>query len=301
MKMKKVFASVAAVAMAASMVSATAYAADWSQTSYADDDPSTVSIVSTSADGVVFTQTADGTAAKARITLDKVLANPDDVKNVYSGTWTVVYHGLAGTDIQGVGGGCYAATGNSTTYWLSPEYNEDGSVTWADEVSVEDSFKWLLSTSVPKDASTAEFVFMDWSNTALASNGVTIEIKDFKLFDKGGNEIAQLEYGSFSEATAEETEATEETTAEETTAAEETEAAVEETTEAVEEVAVEEPEVVEEVVVAEEPEVVEEVVTEAAPVADTTTPVAATGNAAAASIAVVMVAAGAAAVVSKRK
>ena len=268
--MKKHLSSLAAVAAAAAMcamVSASASAADWSQTGYADDDPSTVSIVSTSADGVVFTQTTDGVAAKARITLDQVLADPADVSKLYSGTWTVVYHGLAGSDIQGVGGGCYAGTCNSTTYWLSPEFNEDGTVTWDDEVSVEDSFKYLLPSQVPTDAASTEYVFMDWANANLVSNNVTIEIKDLKLFDKDGNEIAQKEYSGAAETATEE-------------AAPAEDAAVEET--AAEEVAVEET-------------------TEAAPEADATTPVAATGNTAAASIAAVMAVAGAAALISKRK
>lgn len=268
--MKKHLSSLAAVAAAAAMcamVSASASAADWSQTGYADDDPSTVSIVSTSADGVVFTQTTDGVAAKARITLDQILADPADASKLYSGTWTVVYHGLAGSDIQGVGGGCYAGTCNSTTYWLSPEFNEDGTVTWDDEVSVEDSFKYLLPSQVPTDAASTEYVFMDWANANFVSNNVTIEIKDLKLFDKDGNEIAQKEYSGAAEAATEE-------------AAPAEDAAVEET--AAEEVAAEET-------------------TEAAPEADATTPVAATGNTAAASIAAVMAVAGAAALISKRK
>lgn len=218
--MKKHLSSLAAVAAAAAMcamVSVSASAADWSQTGYADDDPSTVNIISTSADGVVFTQTTDGVAAKARITLDQMLADPADASKLYSGTWTVVYHGLAGSDIQGVGGGCYAGTCNSTTYWLSPEFNEDGTVTWDDEVTVEDSFKYLLPSQVPSDASATEYVFMDWANANLVSNNVTIEIKDLKLFDKDGNEIAQKEYSGAAEAAP-----AEDTAVEETAAAEET-------------------------------------------------------------------------------
>lgn len=262
--MKKHLSSLAAVAAAAALcatVSATASAADWSQTGYADDDPATVNIISTSADGVVFTQTTDGVAAKARITLDQILADPADVSKVYSGSWTIVYHGLAGSDIQGVGGGCYAATCNSTTYWISPEFNEDGTVTWEDEVAVEDSFKWLLPSQVPEDASQAEFVFMDWANANLVSNNVTIELKDFKIFDKEGNEIAQKAYsGAAAEEAPAEEAPVEEAPAEEAPAE-----------------------------------------TEAAPAADTTTPVAATGNTAAASIAAVMAVAGAASLISKRK
>lgn len=220
--MKKHLSSLAAVAAAAALcvsVSATASAADWSQTGYADGDPATVNIISTSADGVVFTQTTDGVAAKARLTFDQILADPADASKVYSGSWTIVYHGLAGSDIQGVGGGCYAATCNSTTYWISPEFNEDGTVTWEDEVVVEDGFKWLLPSQVPENPSEAEFVFMDWANANLVSNNVTIELKDFKIFDKEGNEIAQKEYGA-SGAAAEEAPAAEETPAEEAPAEE---------------------------------------------------------------------------------
>ena len=223
--MKKNLSSLAAIAAAAALcvsVSAAASAADWSQTGYADGDPATVNIISTSADGVVFTQTADGLAAKARITLDQILADPADVSKVYSGTWTVVYHGLAGSDIQGIGGGCYAATCNSTTYWISPEFNEDGTVTWEDEVTVEDGFKWLLPSQVPESAADSEFVFMDWASANFVSNNVTMEIKDLKLFDKEGNEIAQKEY-SAAAAPAEEAPAEEAPVAEEAPA--ETEAA----------------------------------------------------------------------------
>ena len=209
--MKKNLSSLAAIAAAAALcvsVSAAASAADWSQTGYADGDPATVNLISTSADGIVFTQSADGLAAKARITLDQILADPADVSKVYSGTWTVVYHGLAGSDIQGIGGGCYAATCNSTTYWISPEFNEDGTVTWEDEVTVEDGFKWLLPSQVPENPSEAEFVFMDWACANFVSNNVTMEIKDLKLFDKEGNEIAQKEYsGAAAEAAPAETEA----------------------------------------------------------------------------------------------
>lgn len=269
--MRKNLSSIAAVAAAAALcvsASAAVSAADWSKTGYADGDPATVNIISTSADGVVFTQTTDGVAAKARLTLDQILADPADVSKVYSGSWTIVYHGLAGSDIQGVGGGCYAATCNSATYWLSPVFNEDGTVTWDDEVVVEDSFKWLLPSQVPENPADAEFVFMDWANANLVSNNVTIELKDFKLFDKEGNEIAQKEYGASGAA--------EEAPAEEVPAAEETPAA-------------------------EEAPAAEETPDEEAPAADTTTPAAATGNTAAASLAAVMALAGAAALISKRK
>ncbi len=215
MKMKKIISCAAAAAMALSMAAVSASAADWSQTGYADDNPDTINIVSTDANGVVAAQVNDGTAVKARITLDQILADPADVANIYRGTYKVTYKGLAGSDIQGVGGGLYAATCNSTTFWLSPEFNDDGTVTWEDEVTVEDEFKWLLPSQVPEDASQAEFVFMDWSNSNFVSNDVTITYSDLHLFDKDGNEIAQKEYSGAAAAVEEEAPAEEEAATEE--------------------------------------------------------------------------------------
>lgn len=173
----------------------------------------------------------------------------------------MTYKGLAGTDIQGVGGGLYAATCNSTTFWLSPEFNEDGSVTWEDEVVAEDEFKWLLPSQVPESAADAEFVFMDWSNSNFLSNNVTITVSDLHLFDKDGNEIAQKAYGGGGEAAPEATE----------------EAAPEATEEAAtEEVA-------------------------PAPTSDDVSASVATGNVSAAAIASVMAVAAAAAVASKKR
>ena len=213
MKFKKISTIAAAIA-AAAMMAMSASATNWATASYADDNPDTVSIISTAENEVVFTQAVDSTAAKCRVTLVNILENPDDVSKIKSGSWKITYKGLAGTDIQGVGGGTYCATSNSTSYWVSPTFNEDGTVTWEDEVVCEDSFKYLLPSHVPTDASTAEFVFMDWSNSALANNNVTITISDFKLFDENGNEIAQKAYAG-------EAAATEEAPAEEAPAAEE--------------------------------------------------------------------------------
>ncbi len=281
MKMKKIFAGVAALATV-SALSVSASAADWSKASYADNDPATVSIVSHDENGVTFTATADGAQAKCRITLVDVLENPDDVSKIKSGSWKITYNGLSaftGTEQGWLGGGTYVATGNSASVSLAPSnWAEDGTAIWDDSMTVEDTFKYLLPSSVPTDASAAEFVFMDWSGVNLVSNNITITVSDLKLFDEAGNEIAQKAYGA-SDAAAEETEAPAETEA----AVEETEAAVEET---------EAP--------AETEAPVEEVVEEA-PVADTTTDAAATGNAGVAAIAAVMAVAGAAAVVSKRK
>ena len=209
MNMKKTVSAIAAAAMAVSALSIAATAADWSKTGYADDDPNTVSIISTDANGVTFTQAVAGGACKARITLSDVLANPEDVSKIKSGSWDITYNGLSsltGTEIGWLGGGTWCASTNSAQFGIGPqETNEDGTTVWDDTQTISDSFKYLLPTQVPTDASEAEFVFMDWSGQDLASNGITVTISNFKLFDEDGNEIAQKEYGGASDAAADTT------------------------------------------------------------------------------------------------
>lgn len=295
MNMKKIISSIAAIAMTASLMTVADNAADWSKASYADDDPTTVEIVSTSADGVTFTQQVAGGSCKARITLVDVLANAEDVSKIKSGSWKLTYTGLSnlnGTEIGWLGGGCYVATGNSAGFNLAPnEWAEDGTVIWEDTQTVEDSFKYLLPTSVPTDAANAEFVFMDWSGQDLVANGITLTISDFHLYDEDGNEIAQKAYA------ADEAEAP----AEDTTAA-----AEEETAEEVDDVAADVEDDADEVTAevedeAEEVSVDDTAVDEAAVDTAETTTAAATGNAAAASIVAVMAVAGAAAVATKKR
>lgn len=204
MKMKKIVSCVAAAAMAISLAAVSASAADWSQAGYADENPDTVNILSTDENGASFTATADGTTAKLRITLDQVLANPDDAANIKSMTWKVTYTGFT-SDMDpgnGVGGGTYAATCNSTGYWISPDYDDDGNAYWgSDTYSVEDSVKYLLSSQVP--TSDGELVFMDWSNYAHITD-LTVTISDLKIFDEAGNEIAQKAYSGEAAPAAEE-------------------------------------------------------------------------------------------------
>lgn len=201
MKFSKVISGMAAAAIAASMMTVAANATNWANAGYADNDPATVTIVSTDDSKVVFTATADGVAAKCRITLNELLENPDDAANIKSASWTVTYDGFT-PDMDaanGVGGGTYAGTCNSVSYWISPDYNEDGSAYWANSsYSVEDSVKYLLPSQVP--TADAEFVFMDWSNYNLLSNNITISISDLKFFDEAGNEIAQKAYAGAAEA-----------------------------------------------------------------------------------------------------
>lgn len=200
MNMKKIISSVAAVAMAASLMAVAANATNWSAASYADDDPNTVSIISTSEDKVEFTATADGTAAKARIVVGDVLDEADAAK-VKSASWTVTYTIPEGTAAgNGVGGGTYFGCKNSTGYWISPDYDDDGNAYWANTTyTAEDNVKFLLPTDVL--AADSELVFMDWSNHE-AITAMTVAISDLKFFDADGNEIAQKAYAGAAEATA---------------------------------------------------------------------------------------------------
>ena len=203
MNMKKIISSVAAVAMTASLMAVAANATNWSAASYADDDPNTVSIISTSEDKVEFTATADGTAAKARIVVGDVLDEADAAK-VKSASWTVTYTIPEGTAAgNGVGGGTYFGCKNSTGYWISPDYDDDGNAYWANTTyTAEDNVKFLLPTDVL--AADSELVFMDWSNHE-AITAMTVAISDLKFFDENGNEIAQKAYAGAAEATTDDT------------------------------------------------------------------------------------------------
>ncbi|MGN0603046.1 MAG: hypothetical protein ACI4I2_03640 [Oscillospiraceae bacterium] len=209
MNMKKTVSGIAAAVMAVSALSIAATAADWSKASYADDDPNTVSIVSTDANGVTFTQAVGGGSCKARIMLVDILANPEDASKIKSGSWDVTYTGLSsltGTEIGWLGGGTWCASTNSAGFGLSPkETNEDGTTVWDDTQTVSDSFKYLLPTQVPTDAAEAEYVFMDWSGQDLVANNITVTVSNLKFFDEDGNEIAQKEYGGASDAAADTT------------------------------------------------------------------------------------------------
>ena len=197
MNMKKFIAGITAAATL-SAFAVSANAADWSLASYADDDPATVNIISTDADGVTVTQGTPGGSCEARLTLINILENPEDVSKIKSGSWDVTYTGLSaltGTEIGWMGGGTYAATCNSAGFGLAPNgTDEEGKPIWEDTQTVQDSFKWLLPSQVPTDAAEAEFVFMDWSGQDLVELGITVRISNFKLFDADGNEIAQKAY-----------------------------------------------------------------------------------------------------------
>ncbi len=260
--MKKLLAGMAAVAVMASVCGSVS-AVDWSKTTYADDNPDTCVLESTDESGATWSQAVTGDLSKIRITWADILENPDDLANVYSGTWKITYKGLSkfsGTETGWLGGGAYITTGNSAGYGLAPdEWDENGMAVWNDEQTVEDSFKWLLG---PYDSTTGELVFMDWSGQDMS--GVTFTISDFKIFDKEGNEIAQKGYGADGAAAEE--------------------AVVEEAPAAAEEAVVEEAPAAEEA---------------PAPASETTST--ATGNASAAAVAAIMGVAAVAAFVSRKK
>ena len=203
MNMKKIISSVAAVAMTASLMAVAANATNWSTASYADDNPDTVKVISTSEDKAEFTATADGTSAKLRVVVGDLL-DDDAAAKVKSATWTVTYTIPEGTPAgNGVGGGTWFGCKNSTSYWISPDSDADGNAYWANTTyTAQDDAKFLLPTDVLTAES--ELVFMDWSNHE-AITDMTIAISDLKFFDADGNELAQKAYSGADTAVADTT------------------------------------------------------------------------------------------------
>lgn len=192
MKISKIIAAIAAAATTASMIAVSASATNWANASYADDDPNTVKVISTDESKASFTATADGAAAKLRVTINELI-DEADIANVKSATWTVTYDIPEGTAAgNGVGGGTYFGIKNSTGYWISPDYDDDGNAYWGSTTyTATDEAKFLLPTEVL--AADSELVFMDWSSHE-AITSMTVSISDLKFFDGDGNEIAQKAY-----------------------------------------------------------------------------------------------------------
>ena len=196
MKAKRFISTIAALA-AASAMAVTVSAADWSQASYADNDPSTVKMISQTTDGITFTTSdSNGDICKARITLNKVLANPADYSKIATAEWTVTYTGVSSayTNYQ-LSGGTYFVNSNSEGYNLdADEIDENDVGTWKnDTYTVTDSF--TVTTPLTEDG---EIVFMDWSMADIGGAGIEVTISDFKMYDASGAEIAQLGYGEYS-------------------------------------------------------------------------------------------------------
>lgn len=200
MKISKVLAAIAAAATAASMIAVSTNATNWANASYTDDNPDTVKVISVDENKASFTATADGQAAKLRITVGELLEEAD-IANVKSATWTVTYEIPEGTAAgNGVGGGTYFGIKNSTGYWISPDYDDDGNPYWGSGTyTAADDAKFLLPTEVL--AADSELVFMDWSNHE-AITAMTVSISDLKFFDGDGNEIAQKAYAGAASAPA---------------------------------------------------------------------------------------------------
>lgn len=199
MKISKVLAAIAAAATAVSMIAVSTSATNWANASYADDDPNTVKVISTDENKASFTATADGQAAKLRITVGELVDDPSQIK---SATWTVTYDIPEGTAAgNGVGGGTYFGCKNSTGYWISPDVYDDAGVgSWGTTTyTATDEAKFLLPTEVL--AADSELVFMDWSNHE-AITAMTVSISDLKFFDGDGNEIPQKAFAGAASAPA---------------------------------------------------------------------------------------------------
>lgn len=330
MKMKKALASVAAVAMAASMVSAfsvsTSAITEGTKIDFEDGDYSFVylNLDDGSDNSVLSVEDYDGSkqlkvdvqqtgkVPKVWFDLDKITTR-DNTIQISTIEMDLTFVPKSETEMVGWAGGVIASAGgfdqnNTQGSQINPNWTQTD---WASEdenaytegmpAKVHATKKFLLPASKYTTEGTNPFFgIMRWA----ADTNYVMYVDNIVLKDKDGNALPVGVTAAATEeaATTEEAAAAEETTAavEETTA-EVTEAATE--AEVVEDTAAEEvveDTAAEEVAVPAETEAAAEV-TEA-PAADTAaTPVAATGNAAVASIAAVMAVAGAAAVISKRK
>ena len=200
MQFKKKFITISSVALAAALVcGVNASAADWSQVSYADSDPSTVHIISTDENSVHFCNSSTNTdICKARITLDKVLKNREDYSKVRTVKWKVTYTGVS-PDFTGdaLSGGTYLTNGGSTGYSIRcEEYDEENDKPiWKEtEYTTTDFYTVPEDTPLEKDG---ELVFMDWSFADISNQGISLIISDLQFFDEDNNEIEQLGYGEW--------------------------------------------------------------------------------------------------------
>ena len=332
MKMKKAIASVAAVAMAASMVSAfsvsTSALTEGTKIDFEDGDYSFVylNLDDGSDNSVLSVEDYDGSkqlkvdvqqtgkVPKVWFDLDKITARENTVQ-ISTIEMDLTFVPKSETEMVGWAGGVIASAGgfdqsNPQGSQINPNWTQTD---WASEdenaytegmpAKVHATKKFLLPASkYTAEGTNPFFGIMRWAadtNYVMYVDNIVLKDKDGNALPVGVTAAATEEAATTEEAAAEETTAAvEETTAEVTEAATEAEV-VEDTAaeEVVEDTAAEE-------VAAPTEEVTEAAVEEVteAPAADTAaTPVAATGNAAVASIAAVMAVAGAAAVISKRK
>lgn len=337
MKMKKAMASIAAVAMAASMVSVFSVSAsaiaEGTKIDFEDGDCSFVYMnVDDGADASVLSvEDYDGSkqlkvdvqktgkVPKVWFDLDKITAR-ENTLNIATIELDMTFVPKSETEMVGWAGGVLCSAGgfdqnNTQASQINPAWSQTD---WACEdenaytegmpAKVHATKKFLLpSTKYSEEGVNPFFGIMRWAS----DYNYVMYVDNIVLKDKDGNALPVGVFAAAEEAPAEEA-ATEDQAAAETTEAAteeaapaEEEAVVEEEAAPVEEEAVEEEAApVEEEAVVEEPAVVETEaapVETAAPVSDTAAPVAPTGNASAAAVAAVMVVAGAAALIAKRK
>ena len=219
MKMRKI-TSILAAALAVAALSVNVSAADWSQASYADSNPNTVKIISSDENGVTFTTSDnDPDICKARITLDKVLRNPEDCSKIAKAEWTVTYTGVSSKyESDSLSGGTWFANINAKGYNIKcEEFDENDNPVWKNDTYTVDDFA-EITEPIERDS---ELVFMDWSRANIGGVGIQVNVSNLKLYDADGNEIEQIGYKEYdpnaveSPAPAEEDAPVEETSSEE--------------------------------------------------------------------------------------
>ena len=269
MKLKKIFAAVAATAVAISAMAVNAFAL--ATTDYVEISEGK---------GTIFLVADDG---KPQWAVDAGV----DVTTVYGVKFNVSFDsGEVANDSVWIGGGIGA--NSPSTGWEQHEWGRSGKEVTCDLTN--GTITWMDTEPVFKaDDKNVQFWLQTW--------GGKVTVNSIDVLDKDGNVIVGNE-----PAPAEEEAATDEAAPEET--AEEADEATADAADAAVEAPADEEAGGSDVAVDDTDEVVEEDgadVVEEAPAADTTTDAAATGNVAVASIAAVMAIAGAAAVATKKR
>ena len=207
MKIKKLVAVFAAVAMAVSMMTISASASNFANVTYGDDDPTMGSIISKSADSFTVAPTGDGLQFKAKLQATDLLADPSQVGDITKITATITYDSANKVPHAYLGGGLWT-NGGAQSDWSLKQCNvdEEDNMSYSGPISTDIEVKFLL----PKQHLTAEacsMVFIDWSansqdNGSLSTDGMTLTVSNLKFLDKDGNEIAQAEFSGTAGTTA---------------------------------------------------------------------------------------------------
>jgi len=199
MKIKKIVAAFAAAATAVSMMAMSVNASNFANVTYADEDATMATIVSTSADSFTFAPTADGLQFKALLKATDLLADPSQVGDITKITATVTYDSTAKAPHAWLGGGLWTNGGAQSDWGVTfGTEDADKNLTYSGPVSADIEVKFLLPTQ-HLTADACSMVFADWScnaegNGTLATDGITLTVSNLKFFDKDGNELAQAEF-----------------------------------------------------------------------------------------------------------